>query len=174
MTLPAPAASGWFTGTINAAKMQSNLTDPINAVAWGFIGGADSNTAVTLATVGTDVASSATYTFTLAVQRRVEIYAQARYSLGTTTNGIALLQVAYSVGSSANTASMTKLRRAVGIANYTAQTGAVNAPSNSLIADALLSAGTYTAFAAVQRALAGSATDTANGFVVLVKDIGPT
>jgi hypothetical protein len=55
----APAAASWYLGTINAAKIQTNLTDPINGGSLASWGEANSSTSVTLATVSVDFASTA-------------------------------------------------------------------------------------------------------------------
>jgi hypothetical protein len=94
----APAAASWYLGTINAAKIQTNLTDPINGGSLASWGEANSATLVTLSTAATDFASTAPVTFTLPVQRKVVIAVLANFTLGTTTNGGYLVQPAYSVG----------------------------------------------------------------------------
>lgn len=175
MTLPAPSAASWFTGTINAAKIQTNLTDPINAGSWGLWGEANSATAVTLATVSTDYASSATVTFTLPVQRRVLIIGSAVYMIATVTAGGFWAQAAYSAGSSANTASMTKLSRAARQYNNCGLAGNINgAVTGTTLGSVVLTAGTYTAFLACARTVGGSATDTALNFEIAVLDCGPS
>lgn len=173
MTLPAPSAASWYLGTINAAKIQANLTDGINAGSWGVWGEANSATTVALATVSVDVASTASVTFTLPVQRRVVIHVLANFNLGTTTNGGFAVQPAYSVGSSPNIASMTKLGRAARQNNTSGATSTFWSSSATALGSVVLAAGTYTAFGACTRTVGGSATDAAGPFEVLVFDSGP-
>jgi hypothetical protein len=175
VTLPAPAAASWFPGvTVNAAKIQSNLTDPINAGSWGLLGEANSSTSVTLGTVSVDFASSCSVTFTLPVQRRVLIFVMASFTLGTTTNGGYLVQPAYSVGSTANTASMTKIGSSARQNNMSGVANGIWAVSATTASSVVLAQGTYTAFGACRRLAGGSASDLGGPFEVIVLDCGPS
>lgn len=173
MTLPAPTAASWFTGTINAAKVQANLTDPINAGAWGLIGESTVGTAVTLATVATYVASSASVTFTLTQARRVLVLVMADFQTATTTNAGFLAIAAYSPGATANVATQVNIGRGARQNNTAAVANNLNwACSATSFGSALLPAGQYTAYCACQRTVGGSATDLALNFDVTVLDFG--
>lgn len=150
---------------------------PANS-AYGFLGEASSASSVTLNALGTQFAGLAQVTFTLPVQRRVRITVAGRYLLGATpTTGRMVMQAVYSPGATASIATAV-VPNAAGFStvfNNSGTAGANGSTSTTNVATALLAAGTYTAYAAVNRnsqSPGGSNDDTANAWYTLVEDIG--
>src|SRR4051812_3040621 len=143
------------TGFVNQASLDNAFTVPINdlaaAASLGEYGRATSSTTVTLATIGADVAGSASVTFTLASTRRVRIDTWAAYRLNTAVGGRMTLMCAYNTGASVVLGSAVQLGINQGLANFTGTSGISGQSAISNAYSVLLTAGTYTAYGVVQR-----------------------
>jgi hypothetical protein len=132
--------------------------------------GATNTGTITLVTTGTAVAGLAVVTFTLSVQTRVLITAQATFVPSGATASRMTLQAGYNSGSSAVIGSFTGVGEPFDVGND----GTTTRRSARSDGDVLLAAGTYTAYAACTRSAAGSASDTATNFYTRVDFCGYT
>lgn len=164
------------TGFVTQAALDAAFTTPINdlyalllGLGQGVINETTTGAAVTLSTTSA-FASTASVTFTLTSQRRVRIDVQSIYVMASGASGRFITRAAYNSGASAVIGSA--VTPGSGMSAVATVTGGNGAPGTSTFCTALLPAGTYTAYASVQRSAGGSATDTAQNFYVLVTDIG--
>lgn len=134
----------------------------------GFITDATSSSTVTLATAVANVASSATVTFTLTETRRVRIVTSCQFSMASGTDGRYRLNSAYNSGVSVVLGSAIT----VGALFGTCITTVGDICSGFGDGTVVLAAGSYTAYALVQRNSGGGATDTARTSYVAVYDCG--
>lgn len=132
-----------------------------------FLGENLNSGTVTLSTLNA-FAGLATVTFTLAVQSRVRIDVQALYKPQAAVVARYVTQAGYNSGSSAAIGSFV----GVGQPFSDGDDGTVQWRSGYSFGTALLPAGTYTAYAAIQRASGGSATDIVTLFQVDAMLIG--
>ena len=165
MTLP--LTSPFTSGSIVTKAQLDALVNSINALARGLINETSAGAAVTLSTTGTAAfASSSKITFTLTATRRVRIVVSCRFAPSGST-GRFNIEPGYNSGGSINLGSATF----VGQPNSVAATSTTQASAQSE-ATALLTAGTWTAFAGVGRISGGTATDQADTFYIAVYDEG--
>jgi hypothetical protein len=151
-----PASAAWANAVANA----------INNF---YQGSTTTGAAVTLSTTSA-FASSASVTFTLAVQTRVRIDVNAVYNVTAAVYGRYITRAAYNSGAAPVIGSATTIG-SPGAAAFTAASG-TGGSSAAGFGDQLLAAGTYTAYASLQRAAGGTATDTAASFYVCVTSLG--
>lgn len=162
----------WVAGYANVVDLESKVTDRFNALralGFGYLGENGSSTDVVLATTAV-FAGNAAVTFTLTERRRIKISIVNNFTLASGTNGAYNAQVGYNSGASAVIGS-------VNLIGYPAYGGiaATTAPSPASAntwAVVALNAGTYTAYAAVQRASGGGTSDAWTSGRVLVEDLG--
>lgn len=160
---------------VDAATMDTKIADRFNALRLllppdGWVIAEQSDVGpLTLTSVGVDHAGTAHATFTLSVQQRVRITAHATITPGTVTGATYRVQSGYNTGSSASIGSVTKVG-----ANWDvpANDGTTRNRSGRGLGTALLTAGTYTAYAAVQRLSGGDNTDSGVNFYTLVEFAG--
>lgn len=170
MTLP---LSSPFTSLTKVTKAQlDQVVAGVNACTFPYYGENISGSTVPLTTAATNVAGAASVTFTLTQQRRVKITVEASYRLGTTTGGQMRMLPGYNSGSSVVIGSATTIGVTGYCRNDSATTGINGANGSTTFGTVLLPAGTYTAYAVVQRAVGGSASDVAASFYTLVEDVG--
>lgn len=175
-----PMSSPFTSHTVATKAQLDQLVTAVNAQPRGYINDArDSTGNVTLATVATDYASTASSAVTFTVDasdthRRFEITAQARFVPATVAHGNYSVQVAFVSGGSVTLTGATKAGVAALIDLNSTQTGDNGSTSQVAFACPLLAAGTWTAFVVVRREQGGSGSpaDYATGFHVAVYDIG--
>lgn len=139
------------------------LLNALAAIRWRDTA-SNAGASAALATVGTDVAGLARSTVTLDRQCRVKVSVLGRVVPAAAASSRYAIQPAYNAGAF-NFASYAKFGPLYEIATEST----VRQRSGWAMATILLAAGTYTFYAAVQRAAAGSATDTFDNFSTIVE-----
>jgi hypothetical protein len=96
----------------------------------------------------------------------------AAYRLNTAVGGRMTIMPAYNTGASRVLGSAVQIGVSQPIANFTGTSGVNGQSGISNAYSVLLTAGTYTAYAVVQRQSGGNAGDQAFNFVTIVTDMG--
>jgi hypothetical protein len=173
-------ANPWADNTLeNAVALYNFITVPINdlatqvaGVGTGFLGEATGLTTVTLTAGNTNYAAATTgFVFTLATQRRIRLWSQGQFTMGTGgTLGRYYIRAGYNTGTTPVIANVLY----AGTYNHVV-VGTVGAPgmnSGSTEGTVLLAAGTYCAYPVVQRVSGGTTTDSVLAQNFAVYDVG--
>lgn len=135
----------------------------------GFLTDAAGAGSVTLST-NSAFASGISATFVLNSTRRVRITVQGRFQQAAATTARFQIRAGYCSGSSAVIGSFVAVGNVFDVCTTIA--GVNGMGTGNPEGTALLTAGTYTAFASVTRVTNGSATDTASTFYIAAYDVG--
>lgn len=168
---PYPAGTDAPNGPVQIQAL-ANAVDADGAV-WaasprGFINDTTTGAAVTLSTTSA-FASTAAITFAITATRRIRIHTLASFNNSSGVAGRYATRPGYNTGASASIGSFVGVGQA--FTNPGSIAGLISAGAEGT---ALLTAGTYTAYASVQRVSGGAVADTASTFYVAVYDEGAT
>lgn len=185
MTFPGVPLPNQWTDLegLNAVKLNARIDVPLNALQAampaGFLADLSSGTSATFVTPAVDYAS-ATVGFTLAAQRRVRIFVKANFTMVGGTSGHYTIAPAWYATASPFTVDAN--RKITGGGGYTAivsvnpvlvsVTGSSGSTGQSMEGTVLLPAGSYGAFAVLQRLGGGGTTDLGGAFYIAVHDMG--
>lgn len=159
----------WFKNQlVTAAKIKSQIIDPLNSLPRGFLAGQQSSTNVPLSDTANHT-GSASVTITLTETRVLRIDVAATFNLASGTAGLYATQVAYNTGTTADVTTATLAGMASGCSTVTA--GAAGRPTASANSNIGFAPGTYTFFPMVTRNT-GSISDACITCRVAVTDVG--
>lgn len=170
MTLP--LTSPFTTGAQVTKAQLDQLVAAINSAGFGYAGDRFDTGTVTMPATGTNYAGSASVTITVppSTQRRYKVTCQAKFTANTVPVRF-VMWCGYNTGASANVNAASAVTSSSAASVSPPGTGSGDATTGTVVAAFLLTAGTYTFYPVLSRN-AGSNTDSATNFYVLVEDIG--